>query len=130
VRWWRRGKGVMGKANVMDILVQRCLADIDVLIASPSVHQFIVGYTSNLEKRRRDYMRVGIPHVYAIATLLEFELALEVEKRLFFGCMEDKRALRYKKYHAEKRDKSYSPSSGGKNAQGIPCAVYVACFSA
>lgn len=119
----------MNKTNVIDMLVERCLADIDVLIASASVDGFIIGYTSDFETRRKDYMRIGIPHVYAIATSLESELALEVEKQLFCKCVEDKRLIRYKKYHAEKRDKSYIRSSGGKNAEGVPCVVYVACIS-
>ncbi len=109
-------------------LIQRCLADIDIVISSPQVTTFLVGYTSTLENRRRSYIGIEIPHVFVIAAELDYTTALEVEQGLFELCVSDKKSRRYEKYHPEKRDKSYLRSSGGKDASGLECYVYIACF--
>ena len=119
-------KGTMKK--ITTALVQRCLSDIDIVTSSPLVKQFIVGYTSNIESRRASYRRVGIPHFFVLATSLSYGAALEIEQSLFNQCVVDKQSLRYLKYHEKKRDKGYSRSSGGKNAAGMECTVYIACF--
>lgn len=109
-------------------LIQRCLKDIDFVISSPQVTTFLIGYTSTPEKRRRSYIGIGIPHFFVIATELDYTTALEVEQRLFELCVSDKKSRRYKKYHPEKRGNNYLRSSGGKDASGLNCCVYIACF--
>ncbi len=111
-------------------IINRCLDDIDVLIASPQVGQFLVGYTSDLESRRKSYIRIGIPQVFAIATQLQHEEALDIEKALFERCVAIKSSRRYLKYHIEKRDSKYIRSAGGVKPAGASCVVYVASFSA
>jgi len=114
--------------NSTNTIILRCLSDIDILISSPLVKQFIVGYTSNIESRRDSYRREGIPHFFVLATSLSYKDALDIEKSLFEKCVVDKQSLRYQKYHEKKRDKGYSRSSGGKNAEGMENAVYIAFF--
>ncbi len=109
-------------------LIQRCLADIDVVISSPHVKTFLVGYTSTIELRRKSYIGIEIPHFFVIATELDNTTALEVEQGLFELCVSDKKSRRYKKYHPEKRDKNYLRSAGGKDVTGLDCSVYIACF--
>lgn len=110
--------------------ITKMLEDIDVLIASPKVTAYLVGFARDFQSRRTDYARpsVGIPHLYALAVQLDVGTALRVEEALFKACTANADTVRYKKYHREKRDKPYRRSRGGSPRSSADCAVYVACY--
>lgn len=115
-------------AKSIKTIVDRCLASIDVLIASPEVEGFVVGFTSNLSGRSKSYRGVGIPHIYCLEVDLEVEQALDIEKALFEACTSEKQSARFKKYHPEKREQRYRRSRGGTSGNNKNSVIYVACF--
>lgn len=100
------------------------IPQIKALIASPLIKQYLIGITSKSTVRRKSYLSVGFPFYYVLETGLSKEEALAIEKELFNKLITDR--VTYKKYHVEKRNKPYRPSTGGKS--GDYYEVYVAAY--
>lgn len=104
----------------------RYVGQITVLISSPLVDQYLVGITSNVESRRASYKSIGFPFFFILDVGLEKASAISLEKELFNLLVCDKASATYNKYHHEKRDGKYHPSTGGKNSDVY--FVYIAAF--
>lgn len=88
---------------------------IKAIIKSPVVDQYLIGITSDSKKRKNSYKKEGFDCFAIIDTGLTKKDAISEEKRLFEMLTENKNEITYKKYHHEKREGNYQPSTGGKD---------------
>lgn len=103
------------------------LKQIEIVISSPLVDQYLVGITSNAENRRRSYIAEKFSIFIMLDVNLKMNDALEIEKNLFDILVKGKKtSLFYKKYHKAKRDGHYHRSTGGR--QEISYSLYLAAF--
>ena len=102
--------------------------NIQPLLQSPLIESYLIGITKKPTDRHKSYLREGFPFFYILATELSQQEAIEIERDLFTFLTSDKDSFEFIKYHQEKREKSYKPSTGGvKESTDIYC-VYVAAF--
>lgn len=114
---------------IRNSLIRRCLADIDLIISSPKVSAYLVGYTKNISTRRRAYKGEDIHHIFPLSENMSSDDAVLLEKELQNQCCLAKcNTTRYKKYHPEKRDRCHKKSKGGISPKENICLVYMACF--
>ena len=100
---------------------------LETIVNSPKVSQYLVGLTKNSKDRRSSYGREGFDGYAVIDFSLTAEQALALEKELFLFCTSNKSSQLYKKYHKNKRDKSYHPSLGSTDPES-EYHVYLAWF--
>jgi hypothetical protein len=108
------------------------IATIEAIVASPAIHQYKFGLTSNSSKRRKQYLGVGFQHFVIIESRLSAEEALEKEQIVFNALTKssDKRSAMYRKYHHLSRDFPTARSLGGKKPEGTVCYdLYIAWWS-
>jgi hypothetical protein len=114
--------------------VDRYLRTIEVVVRSPRVRHFRVGYTCRPLKKRLDQYFEKTPgrgwnHGVGIADRLSWKEALALESRLFQEICknEDRPEILYQKYDPACRDLDYVPSSGGRGDDGCDThTVYIA----
>lgn len=101
------------------------LNQISAFAARADVEQYLVGITANVTSRRKSYYGIGFDYFEVLSSGHTREQAVEIERALFEKLTTDT-TLRAK-YHFEKRDKPYRPSTGGKTSDTY--SVYVAGFA-
>ncbi|GBD88121.1 hypothetical protein BMS3Abin03_02055 [bacterium BMS3Abin03] len=87
---------------------------IEVIVSSPLLKFYYLGLSHIPKEIAPKIKKIGFDG-YAI---IDFELngreAIIINKKLFEECTNNKKSVLYKKYHAEKRDKRFYPSLGGR----------------
>ena len=106
----------MSRPNTYELL-----QTIEVICASPHIHQYRIGITANPSVRRRDYakaIKLKYTHFVIIASDLTKGEACELEEALQIGTCERRTSRTYRKDDPTVRDDVYRCSAGGSDRYG------------
>lgn len=111
--------------------IDKILATVRSICASPMVDQFLIGFTAQSASQRGDQYRnsAGFEHLVVLADKLSSADALDLEKRLQIAILENITDPAWEKYHSDKKENGQTYSSAGGKAHEVSdrsCAVYMA----